>query len=204
MSGKEFKIVLAGEFGSGRTSFISRFNDAKKNKSKVGALKAEIFPLTLYTSAGTVLLNVYDSTLHAKGGLPDQGFFRTADACILFFDTTNEASYKNIEKWHEAFTTANGRKGSAPLPIIVAGTKIDNVKGREVQPKDVEWPKKKGLEYREISSKANFGVKELVLDLLKGLLGDGTQLTDTVDLAAADATVDEAAAEKAMKDYNDA
>lgn len=33
---------------------------------------------------------------------------------------------------------------------------------------------------------------------------DGTQLTDTVDLAAADATVDEAAAEKAMKDYNDA
>jgi hypothetical protein len=57
------------------------------------------------------------------------------------------------------------------LPIIVAGTKIDNVKGREVQPKDVEWPKKKGLEYREISSKANFGVKELVLDLLKGLLG---------------------------------
>jgi hypothetical protein len=32
-----------------------------------GALKAEIFPLTLHTSAGSVLLNVYDSTLHAKG-----------------------------------------------------------------------------------------------------------------------------------------
>lgn len=37
-----------------------------------GALKAEIFPLTLYTSAGTVLLNVYDSTLHAKGQSPLQ------------------------------------------------------------------------------------------------------------------------------------
>jgi hypothetical protein len=33
---------------------------------------------------------------------------------------------------------------------------------------------------------------------------DGTQLTDNVDLAAADATVDEAAAEKAMKEYSDA
>jgi hypothetical protein len=76
-----------------------------------------------------------------------------------------------MEKWYEAFMTANGRKGSAPLPVIVAGTKIDNTKGREVQTKDVEWPKKKGLEYREISSKANFGVKELVLDLLKALLG---------------------------------
>jgi hypothetical protein len=86
---------LVATYRSGRTTFISRFNDAKKNKSKVGtccvpgvaflssnalapdrkltfavfvgALKAEIFPLTLYTSAGTVLLNVYDSTLHAKG-----------------------------------------------------------------------------------------------------------------------------------------
>jgi GTPase SAR1 family protein len=80
-------------------------------------------------------------------------------------------SYKGMEKWYEAFMTANGRKGSAPLPVIVAGTKIDDTKGREVQTKDVEWPKKKGLEYREISSKANFGVKELVLDLLKALLG---------------------------------
>ncbi|KAJ9111643.1 hypothetical protein QFC19_001000 [Naganishia cerealis] len=204
MSGKEFKIVLAGEFGSGRTTFISRFNAAKSKKTKVAAIKAEIFPLSLHTSAGSVLLNVYDTTLHAKGGLPDQGYFRTADACILFFDTTNEASYKNIEKWYDAFNVANGRRGSAPCPIIVAGTKIDNTKGREIQPKDVEWPKKKGLEYREISSKANFGVKELVLDLLKALLGEGTQLTDTVDLAAADAQVDEAAAEKAMKEYTEA
>lgn len=31
------------------------------------ALKCEIYPLKLYTSAGTVLLNCYDSTLHAKG-----------------------------------------------------------------------------------------------------------------------------------------
>lgn len=33
---------------------------------------------------------------------------------------------------------------------------------------------------------------------------DGTQLTDTVDLATADAKVDEEAAEKAMKEYNEA
>lgn len=42
--------------------------------------------------------------------------------------------------------------------------------------------------------------------LIDGACGssDGTQLTDTVDLATAEATVDEAVAEKAMKDYNDA
>lgn len=45
-----------------------------------GALKAEIFPLTLYTSAGTVLLNVYDSTLHAKGQSPLQDIVPAADS----------------------------------------------------------------------------------------------------------------------------
>jgi hypothetical protein len=36
------------------------------------------------------------------------------------------------------------------------------------------------------------------------LHSDRTQLTDTVELASADAKVDEEAAEKAMKDYNEA
>lgn len=43
------------------------------------------------STAGTVVFKLYDTTLHAKGGLPDEGFFRTADACILFYDTTKES-----------------------------------------------------------------------------------------------------------------
>jgi RecA/RadA recombinase len=35
-SGKDFKVVIAGEFGSGRTTFASRFVVAKQNKQKVG------------------------------------------------------------------------------------------------------------------------------------------------------------------------
>ncbi len=35
-SGKDFKVVIAGEFGSGRTTFATRFVAAKQNKQKVG------------------------------------------------------------------------------------------------------------------------------------------------------------------------
>lgn len=34
---KEFKIVLAGDFGSGRTTYLNQFVAAKRGKSKVGA-----------------------------------------------------------------------------------------------------------------------------------------------------------------------
>jgi hypothetical protein len=39
----------------------------------------------LYTSAGSVVLTLYDTTMHAKGGLPADDFFRNADAAVVFF-----------------------------------------------------------------------------------------------------------------------
>ena len=35
---KEFKVVLAGDFGSGRTTYLNQFVAAKRGKSKVGTL----------------------------------------------------------------------------------------------------------------------------------------------------------------------
>jgi hypothetical protein len=53
------------------------------------ALKTEIYPLDLHTSAGEVKLKFYDSQLHAKGGLPATEFFKAADAALLFYDITS-------------------------------------------------------------------------------------------------------------------
>lgn len=113
-------------------------------------------------------------------------------------------SYKALEEWYDAFQSANGRKGSAPIPIIVVGTKIDDAKGRETEPKDVDFPRKKELKYMEISSKGNWNVKELLVEVLSATVGDGTQLTDNVEITEASAEVDEQAAEKAMKEYEEA
>lgn len=127
-SAKEFKVVLAGQFGTGKTSFATRVRSAKSDKKEIKALKTTQYPVKLQTSAGQVTLNFFDTNLHAKGGLPDDGFFRTADAAVVFFDLTKEESYTAMEDWYDAVIKANGRKGSEPLPIVVVGTKADNIK----------------------------------------------------------------------------
>ncbi|CDS01661.1 hypothetical protein [Sporisorium scitamineum] len=103
-SAKEFKIVLAGQFGTGKTTFATR------------------------TTSGQVTLNLFDTDLHTKGGLSDDGFFRTADAAIVFLDLTKEDSYTAMEDWYDA--------------------------GRELKPEAIEFPRKKEHPYREISSDA--------------------------------------------------
>lgn len=127
-TGNEFKVVLAGQFGTGKTSFATRIKSAKADSKEIKALKTTQYPVKLQTSAGQVTLNLFDTNLHAKGGIPDDGFFRTADAAIVFFDLTNEESYSAMEEWYDAVVKANGRKGSEPLPIVVVGTKADDIK----------------------------------------------------------------------------
>lgn len=90
---------------------------AKKEKTKIGSMKAETYPVRVYTSAGPVTLTLFDTLLHAKGGLPDQDFFRTADAAVCFYDISKQASYDALEEWYEAVQTHNKKKGSAPIPV---------------------------------------------------------------------------------------
>ncbi|SPO25499.1 related to GSP1 - GTP-binding protein of the ras superfamily [Ustilago trichophora] len=204
-TGNEFKVVLAGRFGTGKTSFATRIKAAKADSKEIKALKTTQYPVKLQTSAGQVTLNLFDTNLHAKGGLPDDGFFRTADAAIVFFDLTSEDSYSAMEEWYDAVIKANGRKGSEPLPIVVVGTKADDIKGRELKPEAIEFPRKKEHPYREISAQANYGVKELLLDVCKALLGDSVQLTDEVDLEKAKIDkIDEEQLEKLFSEYEKA
>lgn len=149
-------------------------------------------------------LQFYDTTLHAKGGLPTQEFFRQADAALCFYDITSRASYDALEEWVAEIGKHNGRRGSEPLPLIIAGTKVDRIAERAVASADIELPRVRKLPYIEISAKANYRVSDLVLGLCKALLGQGTQLTDAIVLADASAEVDEEKADAARKEYADA
>lgn len=80
--------------------------------------------------------------------------------------------YNNLDKHYEAFVSANRRSGQPLPPIIVVGAKIDKPgKEREVKAERIDWPRKKGLEYIEVSAKGNWNVKEALLGLLKQLQG---------------------------------
>lgn len=88
--------------------------------------------------------------------------------------------------------------------VVIVGAKVDLIKDRAVKSKDIDFARKQNLPYMEISSKANYHVKELLTGICKQLLGAGTQLTDEIELEPASATVDEEAADRCRKEYADA
>lgn len=90
------------------------------------------------------------------------------------------------------------------LQVVIVGAKADLMKDRAVASKDIDFARKRSLPYLEISSKANYHIKELLLGICKALLGAGTQLTDEIEFGEASATIDEEKADAARKDYADA
>lgn len=46
-SAKEFKIVLAGQFGTGKTTFATRVRLAKSDKKETKALRTTQYPVKL-------------------------------------------------------------------------------------------------------------------------------------------------------------
>ena len=52
-------------------------------------------------------------------------FYRNSEACILVFDLTSLASFKNVESWRNEFLKSLNPPDSATYPFILLGNKSD-------------------------------------------------------------------------------
>src|SRR3989338_7484642 len=66
----EFKLVLIGDGGTGKTTFVKRHVTGEFEKKYVATQGVEVHPLTFYTNYGKMQFNVWDTAGQEKfGGL---------------------------------------------------------------------------------------------------------------------------------------
>jgi len=67
-----FKLVLVGEGGVGKTTFVKRHLTGEFEKKYVATLGVEVHPLEFHTNRGQLVFNVWDTAGQEKfGGLRD-------------------------------------------------------------------------------------------------------------------------------------
>jgi len=159
-----FKLVLVGDGGTGKTTFVKRHISGEFETKYVPTLGVEVHPLPFYTSYGPIVFNVWDTAGMEKfGGLRD-GYYIAGQAAIILFDVTSRMSYKNVPNWYRDLTRVCER-----IPIVVCGNKVD-VKDRQVKAKQITFHRKKNLQYYEISAKSNYNFEKPFLCLSRALL----------------------------------
>lgn len=162
----EFKLVLVGDGGIGKTTFVKRHMTGEFEKKYIATLGVEVHPITFYTNHGKIKFNVWDTAGQEKlGGLRD-GYYIGANCAIIMFDVTSRITYSNVPKWYKDMIRV-----CENIPIVLIGNKVD-VKDRKVRAKHIIFHRKKNLQYYDISAKSNYQYEKPFVWLLRRLTND--------------------------------
>jgi len=163
----EFKLVLCGDGGVGKTTLVKRHLTGEFEKKYIPTLGVEVHPLKFTTNCGPLCFNVWDTAGQEKfGGLRD-GYYIQGQCAIIMFDVTSRITYKNVPNWHRDIVRV-----CENIPIVLVGNKVD-VKDRQVKAKNIQFHRKKNLQYYDLSARSNYNFEKPFLWLARRLSNQG-------------------------------
>ena len=162
----EFKVVLIGDGGVGKTTFVKRHQTGEFEKKYIATQGVEVSSITFNTNHGPIKLSLWDTAGQEKLGGLREGYYIGAHAAILMFDVTTRITYKNIPKWYKDLTRICDN-----IPIVLVGNKVDQ-KDRKVKARQITFHRKRNLQYFDISAKSNYQYEKPFLWILRTLTGD--------------------------------
>ncbi|KAN0045125.1 hypothetical protein ACTA71_006653 [Dictyostelium dimigraforme] len=158
---EQIKLVLVGDGGVGKTTFVQRHLTGEFEPRYIPTLGVSVHPLVFYTNFGKIHFNVWDTAGQEKfGGLRD------GNCAIIMFDVTSRVSYKNVPNWHSDLTRV-----CENIPIVLCGNKVD-VKDRKVKPSQIVFHRRYNLSYYDVSAKSNYNFEKPFVWLTSKLLGN--------------------------------
>merc|ERR1712083_96068 len=185
-NGAGFKLILVGDGGTGKTTFVKRHESGEFEKAYEPTIGVEVHPLDFHTNYGALRFYCWDTAGQEKFGGLREGYYIHANCAIIMFDVTSRLTYKSVPVWHRDLTRVCDN-----IPIVLCGNKVDS-KDRKVTPKQISFQRKKAnIQYYDISAKSNYNFEKPFLWITKKLTGEpGVAFTSEPALLPPETQVD--------------
>ena len=163
MTPSRFKIIVAGDAGVGKSTFIQRHLTSNFNVKYEPTLGVDVHPLHLNTTYGPVVLDLWDTAGQEKYGGLGEKYSKDAKGLLVMYDINSGTSYKHVAGWIK--TTL---KVSPEIPVVVCGNKSTKV--------DMVFPEygaapKCNATYFDISVKDSRNLNKPLEELARKLMG---------------------------------
>ncbi|CAF4123202.1 unnamed protein product [Rotaria sordida] len=171
------KLILIGDGGVGKTTFVKRHITDELEMKYVSRLPVSVHPLNFYTNLGEIIFNVWHTAGQEKFGCVCDSYYIGGQCAIIMFDVTSRMTYRNVPQWHKNIIRICGN-----IPIVLCGNKID-VKDRKLKAKSITYHRKNNMKYYDISALSNYNLEKPFLWLAQKLTGnDDLQLVSQISL----------------------
>ena len=170
----EYKIILVGDSGVGKTSILKKFINNEFNEDIKCTINVDFFSKSikidknLYTN-----LKIYDTAGQEKYRALIKKYYQGTDGIILVFDLTNENSFNKLKSWINEVSD-NTEKAQ----IILVGNKADLIERKIDEETAENFAKQKDMKYIETSAKEGTNIlllfEELALDINKKKQNDSS------------------------------
>ncbi len=121
---KQYKIVIAGETGVGKTTLRLRYFGGKFTKNYIPTLGVDFSVMRKKISNGSFAeIQVWDMAGQMTFQSLRKRFFLGASSLFLVYDITNRDTFEKLYEWFDDFWVSYNNRPDVPLVLI--GNKID-------------------------------------------------------------------------------
>lgn len=163
---KEYKVIMMGDSGVGKTSIIQRFAKHTFDFSMETTVGASFLSKSVKTERGTTVLNIWDTAGQEKYKSLISTYARNANAAVFVFDLTSPSSFSNINQWYDELLKYCDLEETL---IFIVGNKGD-LEITVPEQSAMIWAKEHNTIYMRTSARSGSGVKDLFIHVANSLL----------------------------------
>ena len=163
---QNFKIVVVGSSGAGKTSIVKRLVDGKFTPETTSTLGVEFKSFVCPLENQNVKLQIWDTAGQERFRSVSKAYFRNAVGALLLFDITNSASFEELGNWLNDLQQLCNPNAY----IILVGNKTDLEEKRQVGSQQAnDFAARHNLEYLETSALSGDNIQESFTRLAYGV-----------------------------------
>ncbi|KAK1348080.1 small Ras GTP-binding protein [Hamiltosporidium tvaerminnensis] len=199
-----FKVVLIGDGGTGKTTYINRVRQGGFIKDYVATVGAVVHEVRFTISEQhDILFYVWDTAGQEMHSILNETYYLDADGAIIMFDITSRITFTHVPFWLQKLRNVSSLNNNE-VPVVVCGNKVD-IKDRKVKAKQImEGLSRDILHYTDISAKSNYNFEVPFLVLARRLTGiNNLVFLANISLAPAEVSMSEEALRESMNVMQD-
>lgn len=155
----QFKLVLLGQAGVGKSNLVLRFVKGEFHENNESTIGAAFLTQTISLGEDhTVKFEIWDTAGQERFNSLAPMYYRGAQAALVVYDITNEASLSRAKAWVKELQT----QGVPKMVIALVGNKADLESQRRVKTEDAQaYAEDNSILFMETSAKTAQNVKEV-------------------------------------------